>query len=307
MVEQAPLFIREGYPDRDPVDEITADHNVEPYRLRQLARADAFSEESVPLFLSDHGGEPDPSEYANPLRKKRGTAISSRILAGVVAAAAIAVLYALFSSDGTRDMVLNAKASVAAILPASAQSDPSQLTRRDTKLKEPSPATAAEDRANRSVTTAGVAPTREEIKSAYQNALQSSAPRPSPVMEPIAPATTTATATATATTTTPTVPTDSINQLGANEIAALLRRGDSLIASGDIAAARLVMRRAADAGDARAAMTLAETYDPAILEKMGVHGVVPDLALARGWYEKAKRFGAAEATQRLELLASKQR
>ena len=304
MVEQAPLFIREGYPDRDPVDEITADHNVEPYRLRQLARADAFSEESVPLFLSDHGGEPDPSEYVNPLRNRRGTSISSRILAGVVAAAAIAVLYALFSSDGTRDMVLNAKASVAAILPASAQSDPSQLTRRDTKLKEPSQATAAEERTNRSVTTAAVAPTREEIKSAYQNALQSSAPRPASI-EPIAPPTATTTTTATATT--PIAPTESINQLGANEIAALLKRGDSLIANGDIAAARLVMRRAADAGDARAAMTLAETYDPAILEKMGVHGVVADLALARGWYEKARRFGAAEATQRLELLASKQR
>ena len=90
------------------------------------------------------------------------------------------------------------------------------------------------------------------------------------------------------------------------EIASSLRRGDALIASGDLAAARLVLRRAADAGDARAAMTLAETYDPAILEKLGVHGVVPDLAMARGWYEKAKKLGATEATQRLELLASKQ-
>ena len=94
--------------------------------------------------------------------------------------------------------------------------------------------------------------------------------------------------------------------LDPNEIASSLRRGDALIASGDLAAARLVLRRAADAGDARAAMTLAETYDPAILEKMGVHGVVPDLAMARGWYEKAKKLGAGEATQRLELLASKQ-
>jgi TPR repeat protein len=90
------------------------------------------------------------------------------------------------------------------------------------------------------------------------------------------------------------------------EIASSLSRGDALIASGDLAAARLVLRRAADAGDARAAMTLAETYDPAVLEKLGVHGVVPDLAKARGWYEKAKQFGATEATQRLELLASKQ-
>ena len=96
------------------------------------------------------------------------------------------------------------------------------------------------------------------------------------------------------------------DHLDPNEIASSLRRGDALIASGDLAAARLVLRRAADAGDARAAMTLAETYDPAILEKLGVHGVVPDLAMARGWYEKAKKLGATEATQRLELLASKQ-
>jgi TPR repeat protein len=102
------------------------------------------------------------------------------------------------------------------------------------------------------------------------------------------------------------IPGDAINHFDPDEIASSLNRGDALIASGDLAAARLVLRRAADAGDARAAMMLAETYDPAILEKIGVHGVVPDLAMARGWYEKAKKFGAMEATQRLELLASKQ-
>ena len=104
----------------------------------------------------------------------------------------------------------------------------------------------------------------------------------------------------------PAAPGDAIRHLDPNEIASSLRRGDALIASGDLAAARLVLRRAADAGDARAAMTLAETYDPAFLEKLGVHGVAPDLAMARGWYEKAKKLGATEATQRLELLASKQ-
>jgi TPR repeat protein len=102
------------------------------------------------------------------------------------------------------------------------------------------------------------------------------------------------------------IPRDAIHHLDPDEIAASLKRGAALIASGDLAAARLVLRRAADAGDARSAMTLAETYDPAILEKLGVHGVVPDLAAARGWYEKAKQFGATEATQRLELLASKE-
>jgi len=102
------------------------------------------------------------------------------------------------------------------------------------------------------------------------------------------------------------IPGDGAHHLDPNEIAASLRRGDDLIASGDLAAARLVLRRAANAGDAQAAMTLAGTYDPVILEKLGVHGFVPDVAMARVWYEKAKKFGSAEAPQRLELLASKQ-
>ena len=60
--------------------------------------------------------------------------------------------------------------------------------------------------------------------------------------------------------------------LDAKEIAALLKRGDELMASSDFAAARLVLLRAAEADDARAALTLAETYDPIVLEKLGVHG-----------------------------------
>jgi len=128
-----------------------------------------------------------------------------------------------------------------------------------------------------SVTTAAVAPTREDIKTAYQSALQGGAPRAVAVAEPV-------------------IPADAIRHLDPDEIASSLKRADALIASGDLAAARLVLRRAADAGDARAAMTLGETYDPAVLEKLGVHGVVPDLAMARGWYEKAKQFGATEAT-----------
>ena len=100
---------------------------------------------------------------------------------------------------------------------------------------------------------------------------------------------------------------DLVHHIDPNEIASSIRRGNALIASGDLAAARLVLRRPAEAGDAQAAMALAETYDPAILKKLGVHGVVSDVAIARGWYEKAEKFGAAEAIQRLEVLASKQR
>ena len=105
----------------------------------------------------------------------------------------------------------------------------------------------------------------------------------------------------------PAPPADAIHHLDPEEIASLLRRADALIASGDVAAARLVLRRAADAGDAGAAMALAGTYDPANLAKLGVHGIVPDLAMARSWYEKARTFGSAEAPQRLEMLASKRK
>jgi hypothetical protein len=294
MVEQAPQY-RLGRTDVDPFDENTADHRVARHRLRTSARTD-YPEDSVPLFLSDYEGEPDPSQYTNPLRKDRRLSLSSRILAVVVATAATAVLFALFSSDAARDIIANAS-STAVLSGASAavQPNPTQLTARDMQLKDPaqSPdptrlsAPANQTPGIRSVTAAAVAPTREEITTAYQSALQSGPPGAAVVAEPM-------------------IPGDAIHHLDPSEIVSSLKRGDALIASGDLAAARLVLRRAADAGDARAAMTLAETYDPAILEKLGVHGVVPDLAMARGWYEKAKQFGATEAAQRLELLASKQ-
>ena len=281
---------RSGDPDFDAFDENTADHRVAPYKLRQSARTDIYPGDSVPLFLSDCNGESDSSEYITPLLKKRRASISTRILAGVCAAAAVAILVALFSSDATRDIGVNVKASMAAVFPAppaAAQSDPSQLTARD-RQRDPARPSATENQTPgvRSVTTAAVAPAREEIKIAYQSALQGRAPAAAAVAE----------------LTTPGV---AVHHLDPDVIASLLRRADALIASGDVAAARLVLRRAADAGDARAAMTLAGTYDPAILEKLGVHGFVPDVAMARSWYEKAKKFGSAEAPQRLEMLASR--
>src|SRR5581483_8396682 len=93
----------------------------------------------------------------------------------------------------------------------------------------------------------------------------------------------------------PTLPAEPIRRLDPGEVAASLIRANALIASGDVAAARLVLRHPADSGDPQAAMTLAETYDPAFLQKLGVHGIAPDVAMARDWYLKAKKFGAAEA------------
>jgi hypothetical protein len=282
MVDQAPLY-RSDDPDIDAFDENTGDRRVLPYRLRQSGPADGYSHSSVPLFLSDSDGEPVPDEYIAPV-KKRKASISSKILAVVCAAAVAAVLVALFSSDATQSTLVNIKASMAAIFPApsvAAQADPSRLTARSVRTS----ATAGQA-PEASSAMAAPAPAREDIKLAYQNALQGMAPATAPVAEPAAPAVT-------------------VHHLDPDVIASLLKRADTLIASGDVAAGRLVLRRAADAGDARAALTLAESYDPAVLERLNVHGVVPDIAMARSWYEKARTFGSVEAPQRLETLASR--
>jgi hypothetical protein len=91
------------------------------------------------------------------------------------------------------------------------------------------------------------------------------------------------------------------------ELALMVKRGEDLLNTGDIASARLLLRRAAEAQDARAAFVLATSYDPIVLKRLGVYGSTPDVATARDWYEKAKQYGSREAPQRLELLASQYR
>jgi TRAP-type uncharacterized transport system substrate-binding protein len=87
-----------------------------------------------------------------------------------------------------------------------------------------------------------------------------------------------------------------------DEIAAFLKRGQELARSGDIAAARVLLLRAAEARDPIAALTLAATFDPIILERVRASGVVPDVASALRWYEKAEEFGSKEAPLRLVAL-----
>jgi hypothetical protein len=88
------------------------------------------------------------------------------------------------------------------------------------------------------------------------------------------------------------------------EIERLVKRGEDYLAQGDIAAARLILGRAAEAHDARAAFSLAATYDPAVHRQLHVVGFRPDVAQARAWYEKAAQYGSAEASRRLAALPS---
>ena len=305
MVDHAPR-----YPSFDPEIERSEERPIirplAPYQVRQT-RGVNDPELSVPLFVSDSDGVPDPSEYIRPLLKGQASYYAMRILAGALGGVAIAGLAALASSDSARELMASAKASSIAALsvasvamqPSPAPSKPPALEIRDSpqsgtqSLAADIPprapeAAAAGSAASGTITVAAATPTRDDIRTAYQGTLQGTTPQAAAAPEAAPP------------------PADVIHHLEASEIASLLKRAEALIGSGDLAAARLVLRRAAEAGDARAAMMLGGTYDPSVLEKLGVRGVVPDFAMARNWYEKAKRFGATETTPQLDLFARKQ-
>jgi TPR repeat protein len=91
------------------------------------------------------------------------------------------------------------------------------------------------------------------------------------------------------------------------EVAALIASGQTYLANGDVASARLAFRRAAKTGDAQAALALGGTYDPLVLRSLGVIGVAADAAQARNWYEKAAELGSQEAPHRIDQLAQRTR
>jgi hypothetical protein len=96
-----------------------------------------------------------------------------------------------------------------------------------------------------------------------------------------------------------------VRELDPESIKLLMQQGGQFVASGDLVAARLVYQRAAESGNAAAALALGATFDPAVLAKIGVRGMGADIEKARSWYEKAKEFGSSEAPRRLEFLANR--
>jgi hypothetical protein len=89
------------------------------------------------------------------------------------------------------------------------------------------------------------------------------------------------------------------------EADALLARGDDLLATGDVAAARLFYQRAAEQGNAAAATAVGQTYDPAVLELLRVRGARGDARLAAEWYRKAIAAGDRQAEIRLKRLLAR--
>jgi hypothetical protein len=88
-------------------------------------------------------------------------------------------------------------------------------------------------------------------------------------------------------------------------VAALLARGDALMAIGNVAAARLVYQRAAAHASGRAATAAGKTYDPRFLQAIGAIGVVADPDAAAAWYRRGHALGDEDATPLLDGLGAK--
>jgi hypothetical protein len=244
---------------------------------------DFSSDDSIPLFLSDLHDQPDP-EFA-PLATSQRTSILTRVVpGGLVVASAFAVLVAVFDSDVTRVLIDKARSSMgdATSDQSGTQAASNQRAVRQIPLEDPArvsdPMTLA--RANASAPPSET-PSREAIVSAFRTALQNQASAALTGNEAAAPSKT----------------------LDAETLAALMTRAKRLLEFGDIAAARLLLERAANTQDATAAFLLAQTYDPAVIGARDTRSITPDPMMARDWYCKAANFGSADAQQRLTHLS----
>lgn len=97
-----------------------------------------------------------------------------------------------------------------------------------------------------------------------------------------------------------------VRELDPDSIKLLMQKGSQFVMSGDLVSARLVFLRAAEAGNAAAALALGSTYDPVWLAKRGTRGVGTDIEKARSWYEQARKLGSPDAPYLLEMLAARQ-
>jgi hypothetical protein len=83
----------------------------------------------------------------------------------------------------------------------------------------------------------------------------------------------------------------------------LQRRGDEMLATGDVSAARRLYERGVAGHSPRAALALARTYDPRVLATLGVKGIAGDVPAATRWYREALALGSEEARTALDELA----
>jgi hypothetical protein len=99
---------------------------------------------------------------------------------------------------------------------------------------------------------------------------------------------------------------DTTSPMGKGEleekVRALLEQGEAHLTVGDVIGARMFFKKAADAGDAQAAIAMGATYDPELFATLKVRGMTPDADAARRWYQRAIELGSKDAYDRLERL-----
>ena len=280
-------------------------------------------DDSVPLFLSDHDEEPPRRPSFGRVRSEDSDSprvlrepVSPRIIkASILAAAVVAIVVAIFAVGNPLALFANAKASlagtaaglsgapnqVAAIqrVPEPVRAAPEPVVAVRTASANPTAQEAQPNLGARAVSPTASGPTRDEIASAFKTARQG---QPEAALPPAAVPVVTVPVAAAPAAAVPAAAPPAARRIDPEELATLLKRAKSLIAIGDFAPARLLLKRAADAQEATAALLLAQTYDPAVLGKQDMRSIAPDPALAREWYQKAARYGSVDAQQRLSQM-----
>jgi hypothetical protein len=246
--------------------------------LPMTTDSDLLPEDPMPLFLAaDDEEEPRRRGFGSGGDGSLNGAVGPRILkAGVFVAVAAAIAFALSSVENPLALFANAKASLNSSPADQVAATPPSQPVAGVQPASSGPPTPVVPSTVGIAAAAPAAPTREDLalalKTARQNVTETARPQAA-----AAPA----------------------RRLDADELANLLKRAKGLIAVGDIAPARLLLERAADAQEASAALLLAQTYDPAVLGAQDMRSITPDPARARDWYQKAARLGSADARQRL--------
>jgi hypothetical protein len=275
----------------DAFDEDASSPEYVAYGSSSTATESYFPpEDSMPLFLSDDTEEEAPRQrvFVTGVELNRnGTAWPRILKAG------------FYGGGRRRDCIRGEPAALLprqasligtsagqAGVPVKSASEPAAPVRL-ASAEPQAPATQTTVGARTSLPAATSTPTRDEIAAALRNAHQSQPEiRQPPAVASVAQAA-------------PPVAAPPARHLAPDELAALLKRAKGLIEVGDIAPARLLLERAADAQEATAALLLAQTYDPAVLGALDMRSITPDPDMARSWYQKAARFGSLDAQQRL--------
>ncbi|WP_244443166.1 hypothetical protein [Bradyrhizobium sp. Ai1a-2] len=282
---------------RQAHDEDFDDPELAEYRYQRSYRADTDidRDEPAPLFLSYPLDEDSGAKYRrSSLERSLGRSL---LTSGLLIAAAAAVAVLLVSLDVTRDIVATGRTWLFGTSQVQARTVMAGLPQ---PASEPAPPPAKSG-----------PPSREQITAAYQEAIKgglavirsatapSTTAPPAPAAAAPAPSAAPPAPSAAAPPAAPPPAAPQARRLSPDELGGLMKRANGLLAIGDIAAARLLLERAADAQEADAALLLARTYDPLVLGTKDARAITPDPAQARIWYRRAAELGSQHAQQRL--------